>query len=79
MATANLLHQAIAMGIYCHVMGGFDKAKSVDALGLTDDQEPVCAIALGHLGDAEELEEPYKSRELGERTRKPIAEFTKML
>ena len=32
-------------------------------------------MALGHVGAAEQLEEPFMSREKAARTRKPVAEF----
>lgn len=79
MANANLMHQAIAYGINSHPMGGFDKSKIIESLQLTDNEEPVCVIALGYTGQAENLPEPYKSRELTPRQRKPITEFTKAI
>jgi hypothetical protein len=32
-------------------------------------------LALGYLGEAEQLEEPFLSREKAARTRKPVSEF----
>ena len=77
LATSYLLLQASSMGIYTHPMAGFDKTKLVEALQLTDNQNPVCVIALGYLDDAEKLEEPFKGRELTARVRKPLAEIVK--
>ena len=79
MANANILHQALSMGIYSHPMGGFDKAKLTETLQLTADQDIELVIALGYPGNADHLEEPFKSRETAERTRKPISEFVKEL
>lgn len=76
MANQNLLLQATAMNVYGHIMGGFDKQKAIDDFGLTDDYAPVCMIALGYLDEPESLEEPFRSRELTPRTRKPISSFT---
>ena len=77
MADASILHQAISMGIYSHPMAGFDKGKLAEALQLSEDQDPLIIIALGYPGNADSLEEPFKTRELAERTRKPIDEFVK--
>ena len=75
MATANLLSQANAMEIYTHPMAGYDKAALIEKIGLSPDQEPVCVIAAGFLAPADSLEEPFKTRELTERSRKPLSEF----
>ncbi|MCC3156060.1 nitroreductase family protein [Hymenobacter sp. 15J16-1T3B] len=75
MATANLLLQAASMGIHGHVMGGFDMAKTQEALHLPADLEPATFLALGYVGEAEQLEEPFRSRELAPRSRKPLSEF----
>jgi hypothetical protein len=32
-------------------------------------------VALGYIGDPEQLEEPFRSRELAPRQRKPLPEF----
>ena len=75
MATANLLLQAASMGIHGHVMGGFDMTKTQEALHLPADLEPATFLALGYVGEAEQLEEPFRSRELAPRSRKPLREF----
>ena len=79
MANANLLHQSTSMDIYAHPMAGFDKSRLVDALEIADDMNPVCIIALGYRGDPDRLDEPYKTREQGERKRKPISEFARRI
>jgi nitroreductase len=75
LANAQLLLQATSLGIYAHVVAGFDKSKLIESLGLNETQDPVCIITLGYLADAETLEEPFKTRELTERSRKNISEF----
>lgn len=75
MANAHLLLQASFLGIYSHMMGGFDKAKISETLNLNDKQDAVAVIALGYLDDAEKLEEPFKTRELTPRVRKPLDAF----
>lgn len=75
MANANLLTQATSMGIYCHILGGFDKVTADHAFSIPEDKELVCFIALGYLGDGEKLEEPFKTREITPRNRKPLNEI----
>jgi nitroreductase len=77
LANANLLFQATSMGIYGHIMGGFDRDKVKETFGLTENEEAVCVIALGYLGSSEQLPEPFKSRELGQRTRKPLLQVAR--
>lgn len=79
LANAQLMLQAAHQEIYGHMMAGFDAAKIKGALQLEEDQKPVCLIALGYLGEAEALEEPYLSRELSPRNRLSINEFTRQL
>lgn len=79
MANSLILLQASSMNIYGHVMGGFNKVQIAEELSLPANEEPVAMITLGYLADAELLEEPYKSRELAPRSRKPLAEFTTLL
>lgn len=75
LANANLLTQATGMNIYGHIMGGFDRAKATALLQLPDNIRPMYMIALGKLGDPASLEEPYKSRELAPRSRRPLDEI----
>lgn len=75
MANAHLLLQATESGLYAHPMGGFDKAKLIKEFDLDETELPVVVIALGYLDDPENLEEPFRSRELTIRSRKPLEEF----
>jgi nitroreductase len=79
MANATLLLQARALDVFAHPMGGFDKIKAAEMLGLEENSVPICVLALGYLGNAEQLEEPFKSRELTPRSRKPLDEFVKQV
>lgn len=77
-ANATLMLQALSMNIYGHVMGGFDAAKTIETLGVDPEvHEPVVMIALGYLDAPEKLEEPFKTRELTERTRKSVNDVAK--
>jgi nitroreductase len=77
-ANATLMLQALTMGIYGHVMAGFDPAKVIETLNIDPEVvEPVVMIALGYLDTPEKLEEPFKAREISERTRKSVNEIAK--
>ncbi|MFZ5947875.1 MAG: nitroreductase family protein [Stygiobacter sp.] len=77
-ANATLILQAASMEIYGHLMGGYSKTKAIELFNIdTQEYEPVVFIALGYLDDPEKLEEPFRTRELTPRTRKPIADFVK--
>lgn len=67
--------QANSMGIYTHLMDGFDKDKINTLLQLEKDAVPAVMIALGYPDEAEKLEEPFKSREILPRSRKGLHEI----
>jgi nitroreductase len=75
--SANMLMtlQGNSMGIFNHVMGGYDRATAIEVLKLDADHEPVVMIAFGFLDAPEKLEEPYKTRELTQRVRKSVDEL----
>ncbi|MFO0357368.1 MAG: nitroreductase family protein [Sphingobacteriaceae bacterium] len=79
-ANATMSIQAISMDIYSHVMGGYDAAKAIELLKIdANEKEPIVFIAFGFKDEADKLEEPFKTRELTERTRKPIQEISTQL
>lgn len=79
-ANATLMLQATSMNIYGHVMGGYDASKAIEVLNIdTEKLEPVVFVALGYLDAPEKLDEPFKTRELTGRTRKPVTDFAKRL
>ena len=73
-ANALLTLQALELGIYVHQMGGFDFEKTAVEFSLPEEVEVACFLALGYLDSPDKLEEPFKTRELGERTRRPLAD-----
>jgi nitroreductase len=75
MANAFLMLQATQMEIYGHIMGGYDPAKLRETFQLSEDEEDVCLIALGFLGTPEQLEEPFRTREITPRSRRAVEEF----
>lgn len=74
-SVALLTVQAMSMGLYAHQMAGFDPDKARATYDIPAGFEPASAVALGHLGDPSALPEPYRTRELGPRTRKPLADL----
>ena len=79
MANAQLMLQARSMDIYSHPMAGYDRHIIHTIIGLNDNQESVCMIALGYLDEADKLEEPFKTREITPRVRKPLSEIATRL
>lgn len=75
MANAFLMLQATSMGIYGHIMAGYDPIKLKETLSPADDEEAVCIIALGLLGEPEQLDEPFRTREITPRSRREVEEF----
>jgi nitroreductase len=74
-AMANLTAQATSEDIYVHQMAGFSAEKARDTFQISDDYEAVTAVAIGYLGDPNQLPDKLKERELAPRERKPISEL----
>jgi nitroreductase len=74
-ACTSLLLQGVALGIYGHQMGGFDREKSKQVFAHADEYDIVSIIALGYLGEADALNEPFRTREITPRTRKEPESF----
>ncbi|MFN5175794.1 MAG: nitroreductase family protein [Ignavibacteria bacterium] len=69
-ACMSLLLQGVSLGIYGHQMGGFDREKAKLVFGNSDDYDIVSIMALGYPGEADALEEPFKTRETTPRVRR---------
>ncbi|MDZ7958079.1 MAG: nitroreductase family protein [Aulosira sp. DedQUE10] len=74
-AVCSLTVQATSLGLFVHQMAGFDVPKAKELYSIPERYEPVAAIALGYLGDAQTLPEQYQQRELSPRQRKPQQGF----
>ncbi len=74
-AVAHLSIQATALGLYVHQMGGFHRDQAREVLHIPADHDPVVAMAIGYLGDPDQLPEAQRERELSPRTRKPLTEL----
>ncbi|HSR67874.1 MAG TPA: nitroreductase family protein [Acidobacteriota bacterium] len=75
-AWQNLALQATRMGLAAHAMAGFDKDKAVEELGVPEDFQVECMIAVGHPAPAEELPEKLREREKPS-GRKAVSEFVR--
>jgi nitroreductase len=70
-ANAFLILQATELGFITHIMGGFDRLKAQAEFG-DENLEVVCIIAIGEQGQPEQLVEPFRTREMMPRSRKPL-------
>lgn len=74
-ANALLLIQAASMGIYGRQMGGYDDALSRTIFNIPIDTEIACFMALGHMGNPDTIEEPFRARESAPRSRNGLSNF----
>jgi len=75
LATATMLVQATAIGLFVHQMAGFSVEKIKATYSLPEGFEPVAAMAVGYPADPETLPEPFREQEVAPRRRKPISDF----
>jgi len=68
-ANAFLSMQATHLGLNVHQMGGYDRQKAIESLNIPETHEPIVIMAIGYLGDAENLSENLKQREVAPRER----------
>lgn len=74
-AVMSLCLQATSMGLVTHQMGGFNADKTREAFNIPTQYTPMAMLAVGYEGDANQLPEDLKARELAERKRKPLGEL----
>ncbi len=74
-AVENLSLQAASMGLVTHQMGGFNGDKTREVFAIPAQYTPMAMLAVGYEGDANNLPDELKARELGERKRKPLGEL----
>ena len=79
MANAQFVLQATAEDLSVRMMGGIDRLKIKEVIEIEDNEDIVCLMALGKVGSPEILDEPYRSREIAPRQRKPIESMIKDL
>lgn len=74
LATAQLSAQATALGMGLHILGGFHEDVARAAFNIPDTYDIVSVIVLGFPGDADQLPENLKLRELQHSQRRPLSE-----
>jgi nitroreductase len=75
LAVMSLILQAQASGLHCHPMAGFDPDQAREAFAIPPLFDPAVVIAVGYLGPAEALPDSLRAKELGPRTKRPLAEL----
>jgi nitroreductase len=75
LAIGNMSLQAMSMDLYMHQMAGFSVEKAREVFDIPDDFEPVTMIALGYLGDPNQLPESMQEMESPKRDRKNLEEL----
>ncbi|WP_437194064.1 nitroreductase family protein [Planctomicrobium sp. SH527] len=77
MALQNLLLQASSIpGLFAHCLGGFDRAQTLVSLGIPDDYQVECMVAVGHFGAADLLSPELLAREKAS-ARNPVSQFAR--
>lgn len=74
-AAENLCLQASSMGLMAHQMGGFSADKARELFAIPEQFIPMAMLVAGYEGDANDLPDELKARELAERNRKPLGEL----
>lgn len=74
-AVAQLTVEATAHGLYIHQMGGFSHDRARETYDIPAGYEPVVALAIGYLGDVNDLPEELQAREQSRRGRRPVSNF----
>ena len=74
-AWMSLALQAHAMGLVAHAMGGFDRDRLAEAVGLPAGHTLQCVVAVGEQGPASVLTDDLAAREKPS-SRKPVAEIS---
>lgn len=74
-AAENLCLQAAHLGLMAHQMGGFNADLAREKFAIPTQYTPMAMIAIGYEGDANNLPDELKTRELAERKRKTLGEL----
>ncbi len=75
LASANLVLEATARGLFVHQMIGILPDKARELYRIPEDVQPKTGLAIGYGGDPDTLPELYKERDLAARSRKGLGEF----
>ncbi len=74
-ASAALTFQATAMDLYVHQMAGIEKEVARETFDVPEDFEPMTGLAVGYLGNPEQLSEQMQEAERSPRSRKSLSDF----
>src|SRR4030042_2483716 len=76
LSMATLIFQAMSVGIYVHIMGGFDPELAIKSLSIPERFEPVAMFAVGYPAESTKgYPQKLIDREKKERIRKDIREI----
>ena len=75
LAAGNLSLEATARGLYVHQMIGILPERVHEIYQVPDGYQAVTGMAIGYLGDPDQLPGNLRDRDLSPRTRKPLQEF----
>ncbi|RKS72710.1 nitroreductase [Motilibacter peucedani] len=75
LSVAQLTVQAHALGLHVHQMAGFDAAALAQRFEVPAGWAPMIVLAVGLLGDPDDLPEHLRARELAPRDRFPLQEI----
>jgi nitroreductase len=75
LANENFLLQAIALGLHCRPMAGFDHEKAGWIFHIQQGYRPMMMIAIGYPGDREDLPREVQLKEARPRKRLPLEAF----
>jgi nitroreductase len=74
-AIENLCLQATHLGLMTHQMGGFKSDLAREKFNIPAQFTPMAMLTVGYQGDANDLPDDLKARELADRKRKPLGEL----
>ncbi len=74
-AAENLCLQAADLGLMAHQMGGFNTDAARSTFAIPEQFTLMAMVAIGYAGDANQLSDDLKARELAARKRKPVADL----
>ncbi|MEQ8675793.1 MAG: nitroreductase family protein [Aggregatilineales bacterium] len=73
LAVQNLTTEAQSRDLFVHQMGGIYPEKAHEIYNVPAEHKVVVALAVGYLGNPNDLPDDLRERELNERSRKPLA------
>ena len=75
LAAGNLTVEATARGLVVHQMIGIVPERARELYGIPTGYEAVTGLAIGYVGNPQQLPEKLQARDVAPRTRRPLKEF----